>query len=281
MTHPDLNTLKPFIDMALREDIGKGDITSQLLIHEKIEAQMLFVAREELVVCGTFIPAMVYEQLSPAIKVVISATEGNRVKKGTVIAKVVGPARAILTGERVALNFMQRLSGVATLTAQYVEAVKGTKTVILDTRKTMPGLRLLDKYAVKTGGAQNHRMRLDDMVLIKDNHVALCGSIVGAVSKAQAGTSLMVEVECDNINQLEEALEAGPDRILLDNMDLDTLRKAVKLVGGRIPLEISGGVSIENVRAVAETGVDYISVGRLTHSARAADIGADITVLTP
>jgi len=188
-----------------------------------------------------------------------------------------GNARALLTGERTALNIMQRMSGVATLTQTYVQAIAGTKAVLLDTRKTMPGMRILDKYAVRVGGGQNHRMRLDDMILIKDNHIALCGGLPAAVKAAQKGGELPVVVECDTLEQVKEALAAAPDRILLDNMDNHSLREAVALSAGSVKLEASGGVALESVREIALTGVDYISVGKITHSAPAVDIAADIT----
>jgi nicotinate-nucleotide pyrophosphorylase (carboxylating) len=183
----------------------------------------------------------------------------------------------LLTGERTALNIMQRMSGVATLTQTYVQAIAGTKAVLLDTRKTMPGMRILDKYAVRVGGGQNHRMRLDDMILIKDNHIALCGGLPAAVKAAQKGGELPVVVECDTLEQVKEALAAAPDRILLDNMDNHSLREAVALSAGSVKLEASGGVALESVREIALTGVDYISVGKITHSAPAVDIAADIT----
>ena len=332
--------LQRLITLALAEDIGSGDITSQLLIPESAQAEMTFVAREEMVACGIFILAKVYGQLaspSPAqrgragegdaqatsgarigplpnppprragegIATISLVKEGQRVAEGTILTKATGPARALLAGERVALNFMQRMCGVATLTAKYVEAVRGTKAVILDTRKTMPGMRALDKYAVRCGGGQNHRMGLYDAVLVKDNHIALSGGVGEAVRKVrgllssptflppQAGGVLVntfpacgrgkveemkIIVECDTLFQVEEALNAMPDRILLDNMDIKTLREAVKLAARKVPLEASGGVSLENVRAIAETGVDYISAGKLTHSAPAADIGADVVI---
>jgi len=275
------------IKTALAEDIGAGDITSQLLIPEQTQAEMRFVAHEETIACGTFIPAEVYAQLDTYVRTQALVQEGQRVGKGAVLAIAAGPARALLAGERVALNLMQRMCGVAMLTSRYVEAVRGTKTIILDTRKTMPGLRALDKYAVRTGGGQNHRMGLYDAVLIKDNHIGVGGrgsGIRDLVERARAKLSSLTSVprpptpiivECDTLSQVEQALAAAPDRILLDNMDLETLRKAVALAAGRIPLEASGGVSLDTIRAIAETGVDYISVGKLTHSAPAADIGAE------
>jgi nicotinate-nucleotide pyrophosphorylase (carboxylating) len=264
------------IKRALAEDIGSGDITSQLLIPDNQQAEMAFVARHDMVACGLFIPEIVYAQLGGDVSVGVVVKEGDVVGKNTVLAIARGNARILLTGERVALNIMQRMCGVATITSVYVEAVRGTKAVILDTRKTMVNLRFMDKYAVTVGGGKNHRMRLDDMVLIKDNHIALCGGVKQAVIKARAGTKLPIVVECDTLAQVQEAITVSPDRILLDNMDNETLKQAVTLVAGKIPLEASGGVSLATVRAIAETGVDYISVGKITHSVPAADIGADI-----
>ncbi len=269
--------MEAIIANALAEDIGSGDITSELLIPENATAEMRFVARKKMVACGGFIPGMVYAQLGNAVAVVCVAG-GQEVEAGTVLAKARGNARVLLAGERVTLNLMQRACGIATLTRAYVKAVEGTDTVILDTRKTMPGLRVLDKYAVTAGGGMNYRMRLDDMVMIKDNHIALAGGITAAVAKVRAGTTLPLIVECDTLAQVQEAMDAVPDRILLDNMDNATLRKAVAIAAGNIALEASGGVTLETVRGIAETGVDYISVGALTHSACAADIGADIII---
>jgi nicotinate-nucleotide pyrophosphorylase (carboxylating) len=196
------------------------------------------------------------------------------------MGRVEGLARGLLAVERTALNFLQHLSGVATLTAQYVERIAGTRAVLIDTRKTTPGLRALEKHAAHLGGARNHRLRLDDGVLIKDNHISVCGSIASAVRRARAGVPVLtrIEVECDTLQQVNEALEAGADMILLDNMSLEDLRRAVALSGGRVPLEASGGVRLENIRAIAETGVDFISVGRITQSAPAVDIGLDAVV---
>ena len=260
---------------ALAEDIGSGDITSNLLVPKNQQAEMAFVAREEMVACGVFIAELVYQQLG-GTSVRARVNEGELVAKNAILAIAKGNARELLAGERVTLNLMQRMSGIASLTRQYVEAVRGTKAIILDTRKTMPNLRIIDKYAVKIGGGENHRFRLDDMVLIKDNHIALNDGIAGAVAKARAGTDLPIVVECDTLAQVAEAIKAAPDRILLDNMSLEMLGEAVKMAAGIIKLEASGGVNLTIVRAIAETGVDYISVGKLTHSAPSADIGADI-----
>lgn len=266
------------IERALHEDIGSGDITSNLLIEQTQQGTMNFVAREEMVACGLFIAGLVYARLGSigSVSVQVAAQEGKQVVAGTTLLSATGSARALLAGERVALNLMQRMCGIATLTHSYTQAVKGTWAVILDTRKTMPGLRVLDKYSVVCGGGQNHRMRLDDMVLIKDNHIALCGGIIAAVQRARAGTTLPVVIECDTLEQVKQAIEAKPERILLDNMPPSMLKQAVALAAGRVKLEASGGVSLGTVRAIAESGVGYISVGKLTHSAPAADIGADI-----
>lgn len=287
-----IDFLLPLIKTALAEDVGSGDVTSQLLIPADRTASLQFVAREDMVIGGSEVPALVYTQLDESIIACALVKDGDFITKGTIIAEVGGQARALLTGERVALNIMQRMSGVATLTRQYVQAIKGTKAVILDTRKTMPGMRLADKYAVRIGGGQNHRMRLDDMVLIKDNHLGMMiqdsGSRIQDIVEntrkqlkarnLKPETRIPVVVECDTMAQVEEAIAAKPDHILLDNMSLDDLRAAVKMAAGKIPLEASGGISLHNVRNVAETGVDFISVGAITHSARAVDIGLDITV---
>lgn len=272
----DPQELQRIIATALAEDIGAGDITSQLTIAADAQAEMALIICEPMVVCGTFIPEAVFRQLKQEVQIQIKAEEGRYVEKETPFITIGGNARALLAAERVILNFMQRMSGVATLTRRYIDAIRGAKAVILDTRKTMPGLRMLDKYAVRAGGGQNHRLRLDDMVLIKDNHIVPGGGIAEAVRKARAGTPLPVEVECDTLAQVQEALAAKPDRIMLDNMSVEDMRKAVALVKGAIPLEASGGVSLETVKAIADTGVDYISIGKLTHSAPAADIRADI-----
>lgn len=281
----DIKEFSKIIKSALAEDIGSGDITSNLLIPEDINAELLFVSREETVVCGAFVPELVYKQIDKNVVAVASASEGRTVAKNTIISVVRGNARSLLAGERVSLNIMQRMCGVANLTRKYVEAVRGTGVTILDTRKTMPCLRLIDKYAVKIGGGENHRMRLDDMVLIKDNHIAINNSamagqgVAAAISKARAGTNLTVVVECDTLEQVAEAIAAKPDRILLDNMSVEMLKQAVSIADGKMILEASGGVNLNNIREIAESGVGYISVGAITHSASAADIGADISFI--
>jgi nicotinate-nucleotide pyrophosphorylase (carboxylating) len=281
--HPNPKEARRIIASALAEDIGKGDVTAKLLVPTDATATLFFVNRESVVICGTGIIPMVFAHIDPAIKIKAHAADGDHLAAGTRILSVSGPARTLLTAERTALNLLQRMSAVATLTARYVRAVAGTKAVILDTRKTMPGLRELDKYAVRTGGGRNHRMRLDDGILIKDNHIALAGSVGEALKRAQAGNSknLPIEIECDTLAQVKEALAAGAKSILLDNMDLPTLRKAVQYVAGRATLEASGNVSLDTVRAIAETGVDFISAGALTHSAPNVDIGLDITMQSP
>jgi nicotinate-nucleotide pyrophosphorylase (carboxylating) len=235
--------------------------------------------RQAIVVAGLELAAAFFRALDKDIEIELLVKDGNRAEHGTTLMRLAGNARAMLAAERPALNTLQHLSGIATLTRQYVDAIAGTGAVLLDTRKTIPGLRVLDKYAARMGGAQNHRMRLDDGVLIKDNHVAVCGSVAEAVRRAKAAnTGLEVQVEVDRIDQIEPALAAGADRLLLDNMDPAMLREAVKLVGGRVPLEASGGVTLETIRFLAETGVNFISVGRITQSAPAVDIGLDYKV---
>ena len=266
--------IRTIIVHALAEDIGAGDVTSAATIPAGARGKFHLAAREEMVVCGLDVARGVFAQLSPAIRFETFCSEGDVVKAGTKLAEIEGEVAPILAGERVALNLMQRMSGVATVTRQYVQAVAGTKAIIRDTRKTIPGLRILDKYAVLTGGGQNHRMRLDDAVLIKDNHIAMCGGIAQAVTSAKK-QRLPVTVECDTLPQLEAALAAGADAVLLDNMPPELLRQAVQINAGRVKLEASGGVTLKNVRAIAETGVDYIAIGALTHSVRAVDIGLD------
>lgn len=276
----DLDSVTPFIRQALAEDIGTGDVTSRLLITPEATASLQIVARHDMVVCGLEVAAQCFIVHDGEIDCRLLQADGDAVAAGTHLMSVTGSARAILEAERTALNFMQRLSGVATLSRLYVEAVAGTTVTLLDTRKTLPGWRMLDKYATRTGGVQNHRMRLDDRILIKDNHIGVVGSVVEAVARARAGApeGMVIEVECDTLHQVNEALSAAPDVIMLDNMPLAHLREAVVLAGGRIPLEASGNVSLETVRNIAETGVDYISIGRITHSAPAADIGLDMTL---
>lgn len=266
--------IEAFLANALAEDIGDGDVTSNATIPADAVARFAMNARAELVVCGvSFLPAL-FAMIDPAVVVEILAEEGQKVAPGATLARLSGPARALLAGERTALNLVQQLSGVATLTRRYVDAVEGTGARVVDTRKTIPGLRFLQKYAVTCGGGHNHRMGLYDAVLIKDNHIAVAGGVAAAVNAAKP-SGLPIEVEVDTLDQLDEALAAKADIILLDNMDNATLRDAVKRNAGRATLEASGNVSLETIRAIAETGVDIISVGKLTHSAVAVDIGLD------
>ena len=274
---PDL-LIAPVVRAALAEDLGRaGDITAQACIPANTQLTAAFCARRGGVVAGLSCVRLAIAELDPTVKFTPLVDDGQVVSAGTTLAQVSGNARAILTAERTALNLLGRLCGIATLTQDFVDAVAGTRARITDTRKTTPGLRALEKYAVRCGGGTNHRFGLDDAILIKDNHVAACGSVGEAVrrAKAFAGHLVKVEVEVDSLIQLQEALAHDPDVIMLDNFTLDDLNEAVKIVGGRVVLEASGGVTLETVRAIAETGVDVISVGALTHSAKVLDIGLD------
>jgi nicotinate-nucleotide pyrophosphorylase (carboxylating) len=271
------DTLERLAYAALAEDVGEGDVTTEATVDEDATGSAEILLKEPAVVCGLAMVETVFPALDPEVRVESLVEEGTLVESGTAVARLTGSLRAILTGERTALNFLGRLSGIATLTRRYVDAVEGTGVAILDTRKTTPGLRALEKHAVAVGGGRNHRFRLDDGVLIKDNHLLAAGSIREAVERVRAVTPLPVEVECDSIEQVSEALDAGADAILLDNMTPDGLLAAVVLVRRRARLEASGGVTLENVRAIAETGVDEISVGALTHSARSLDVSLELT----
>jgi nicotinate-nucleotide pyrophosphorylase (carboxylating) len=262
---------------ALAEDVGEGDVTTDATVGPDAVGSADLLVEEPGVVCGLAIAEAVFRVLDTDVRFEALVEEGALVSGATAVARVTGPERAILTGERTALNFLGRLSGVATLTRRYVDAIAGTDAVILDTRKTTPGLRLLEKHAVACGGGRNHRFGLDDGVLVKDNHLRAAGSIASAVERLRDATQLPVEVECDTLGQVSEAIGAGADAVLLDNMTLDELRAAVALAGGRVRLEASGGITLDNVRAVAETGVDEISVGALTHSARSLDVSLELT----
>jgi nicotinate-nucleotide pyrophosphorylase (carboxylating) len=266
-----------FVRRVLAEDLGEGgDVTSAATIRADARFSAELAAREPIVVAGLDLAAAFFRALDDNAVIEKEASDGSAVGAGAVLLRLKGNARAMLTAERSALNTLQHMSGIATLTRRYVDTIAGTGAVLLDTRKTIPGLRALEKYATRMGGAQNHRMRLDDGVLIKDNHVAVAGGVGAAVRAAkEANTSLEVQVEVDRIEQIEEALAAGADRLLLDNMDPPTLRRAIEIVSGRVPLEASGGVRLETIRAIAETGVNFISLGRITQSAPAVDIGMD------
>lgn len=270
--------IAPLIETALREDMRSGDITTSALIPSGATARARMVFRETGVVCGLDVARLAFQTLDANVVIDMPFGDGAAVEPGQAVLCVSGSAAAILTAERVALNFMQRLSGIATLTRHFVDAVAGTEASIVDTRKTTPGLRLLEKYAVRSGGGSNHRFALDDLILIKDNHVALCGGIANAVARARsyAGHAVKIEVECDTLEQVGEAVAAQADIILLDNMAPEKLREAVGIIDGRAIAEASGGVNLATVRAIAQSGVNLISVGALTHSVRSLDIGLDI-----
>ncbi len=265
--------LDDFITRTLAEDVGTGDVTAEATIPETARFRARIAARETLVVAGLPVAIAIVKRLAPDAIVEVLVEDGRTARPGDTVVRIEGPARALLTAERSALNILQHLSGVATLTRSYVDLIAGTGAKLLDTRKTIPGLRVLEKYAVKMGGGTNHRMGLYDAVLIKDNHLAVAGGVTAAVNACRARTGLRVQVECDTLDQAREAIAAGADSLLLDNMTLDQLRDAVGF--SSIPLEASGGVNLQTIRAIAETGVDYISVGRLTQSAPAIDLGMD------
>jgi nicotinate-nucleotide pyrophosphorylase (carboxylating) len=261
---------------ALAEDVGAGDVTTEAIVAAADVATATLLVKEPGVVCGLDVAEAVFRGLDDEIVFEPLVEDGTRLEQPRAVARVHGPTRALLTGERIALNFLGRLSGIATLTRGFVDAVAGTGAEILDTRKTTPGLRVLEKRAVARGGGQNHRFGLFDGVLVKDNHLRAAGSIAAAVKAVRAATDLPVEVECDTLVQVQEALGAGADAILLDNMTPAELRAAAGLVAGRARLEASGGVTLANVRTVAETGVDAISIGALTHSARSLDVSLEL-----
>jgi nicotinate-nucleotide pyrophosphorylase (carboxylating) len=271
------DTLERIVLAALAEDIGAGDVTTDATVSADAVGTAELVVKEPGVVCGLRVAEAAFRALDPDLRFESLAADGDTVEAGAVVARVSGSARAILTGERVALNFLGRLSGIATLTRRYVDAIEGTGVVVLDTRKTTPGLRALEKDAVVAGGGRNHRFGLDDAVLIKDNHLRAARSLRAAVELTRAVSDLPIEVECESLEQVHEALELGVDAILLDNMTLGELREAVTLAGEHARLEASGGVSLDTIRAIAETGVDEISVGALTHSARSLDVSLELT----
>lgn len=266
--------IEKIIQNALDEDLGSGDVTTDWIIPKETRLTGTLVAKAEGIIAGLEIFTAAFRMLDENIQIDQMVNDGDEVSKGKLIARVDGAGRAILSAERVALNFLQRMSGIATYTNKLVKAVEGTKAVILDTRKTAPGLRMLDKMAVRIGGGKNHRIGLYDMVLIKDNHISAAGGISEAVAKIKSKNKagLLIEVEVKNRSELKEAINVKADRILLDNMSLETIRDAVKITGGLIPLEASGNVTEENIREIASTGVDYISSGMLTHSVKALDI---------
>lgn len=283
-------SVREIIRIALEEDIGSGDITSTLLISEEHKSKASIIAKDDFVVAGLPFVKEVFDQLDPQTKITIFKADGSKVKKGDMIAEIYGKTRIILAGERTGLNILQRLSGIATLTSKFVEKISGLKTKVVDTRKTTPGLRFMEKYAVKAGGGNNHRFGLFDAVLIKDNHIKASGGIKEALRLIKKKRSLIeailsntrVEIEVGNINELKDAIDEGADIIMLDNMPLEDMRKAVETVRNSrkdITLEASGNVNLDNVKEIAETGVDWISIGALTHSAPAADISMKIVKL--
>jgi nicotinate-nucleotide pyrophosphorylase (carboxylating) len=272
--------LDPIISQALKEDVGLADITTRAIVTRHLKANGEFLAKEDFVLAGWLVVVRTFQLSCPDAVVDGRCHEGDNVSAGSVLGSVHGAAGPLLSAERVALNFLQRVSGVATLTRQFVKAVSGTKAAILDTRKTTPGLRVLEKYAVRVGGGKNHRFGLFDGVLIKENHIAVAGGIPEAVRRARAGTDHLkkIEVEVTNIDELEQALKAGADVVLLDNMSPSQVKTAVQRAAGKVQLEVSGGINLENVLEYAQAGVDFISVGALTHSYKAADISLELKV---
>jgi nicotinate-nucleotide pyrophosphorylase (carboxylating) len=271
-------SLLTVVHYALAEDVGAGDATTRSTIPEDAVLAGSFLAKADGVIAGLEIAKAVFLEVHPDVRFEASVRDGAFVRTGEIFASVSGNGRALLTAERTVLNFLQRMSGIATATRMYVDAVKGTKAVILDTRKTAPGLRMLDKYAVRCGGGSNHRVGLFDMILIKDNHIDASGGISAAVAAVRSGAdrSLPIEVECRTLDDVNEAVGLNVNRIMLDNMSLEKIREAVTVVGGRVPLEVSGNVTLATVRSIAETGIEYISVGALTHSVQALDISLKI-----
>ena len=270
--------IEPIVRAALAEDIRAGDITTETTVPADVRAEAVIVSKQPGVVAGLDVAALAFALLDPTTEFRAEVRDGDAVEAGRRVASVAGRAQVLLTGERVALNFLQRLSGVATRTRRFVDLVAGTKATIVDTRKTTPGLRLLEKYAVRAGGGRNHRYALDDAILIKDNHIVAAGGITAAVRRARerAGHTTAIEVETTNRREVEEALAAGAGILLLDNMTVDQMRECVALIAGRAVTEASGGVDESTVRAIAETGVDLISVGALTHSVTALDLSMNI-----
>jgi nicotinate-nucleotide pyrophosphorylase (carboxylating) len=283
MTLTAFHQVKQLIQASIEEDLGRGDVTTEATIAESVISRARLSTKQEIVLAGMEVFIEVHAVLDKAIQIKASHNDGDLLAAGTVIADLEGPARSLLAGERVALNFLQRLSGIATLTRRYVDAVRGYKVDIVDTRKTTPGWRLLEKYAVRVGGGKNHRHDLGDGVLIKDNHIVAAGGIRQAVDMARQHSHhlLKIEVEVETLAQVEEALQAGAEVIMLDNMSPTLLAEGVKMIGGRALVEASGGISLESVIDVARTGVDLISVGRLTHSAPAADIHLEFEISSP
>jgi nicotinate-nucleotide pyrophosphorylase (carboxylating) len=273
----DPDRVRSLVRAALDEDLGRGDLTTEVTVPESARACADLVAKQELIVAGMDVARAAFQALDPAVRWEPEAREGDRFFPGTVLGSVTGRARALLTAERVALNFLQRTCGVATLTRRFVDAVEGTRARIRDTRKTTPLLRFLEKYAVEMGGAMPHRPGLDAAILVKENHIRIAGSVRQATLRAVAGADGRdIEVEVERVDQIDDAIRAGAHMVLLDNFTVDDVRVAMELVGGRVPVEVSGGVRLDNVRDYAEAGPDYIAVGALTHSAPAVDISFEI-----
>ncbi|WP_245602908.1 carboxylating nicotinate-nucleotide diphosphorylase [Leisingera methylohalidivorans] len=273
----DLRKVDQLIDLWLNEDVNYYDLTARIMVDDDAIAKFRMNAREPIILSGLKVSEMIFKKLDPECNFLTDKKDGDRVEEGETIAFISGNAQSLLTAERVALNLIQRMCGIAGLTAQYVEEVAGTGVTLLDSRKTTPGLRILEKYAVACGGGRSHRLGLDNGIMLKDNHIAVAGSIAAAVRRAKAGAPILtkIEIECDRLDQVKEALESGADVIMLDNMSNEDMVKAVALVGKRVPLECSGSVRLDTIRGKAETGVDYISVGRITQSATCVDIGID------
>lgn len=273
-----LKAARKLIEIALADDVGDGDITTNNIVPAEIRRKARMVAKTDGVVAGLPVAKMVFRKLDPDLIWNELVLEGDRVKSGDVLVEFEGSYRALLTGERTALNFLQRLSGIATMSAKYADEVKDFQTVILDTRKTLPGFNKLDKYAVKTGGASNHRHGLHDMAMIKDNHIEVAGGITAAVNAVRSNIDhgIKIEVETTTLEQVQEAIDSKVDIIMLDNMNIETMRKAVILIAGRTKIEASGNITLERLREVAATGVDFISIGALTHSVSAMDISQRI-----
>ena len=274
-------TLDPILEHALREDWAWGDLTSTLIVPPDAQGRAEFQFKQEGVAAGLPVVARIFELVDPTLTFTLKAQDGDRLAKGTIAAEATGSARSLLMAERVALNLLQRMSATATLARTYADALEGTRTQLLDTRKTTPGLRLLEKYAVRVGGGRNHRYGLADAIMIKDNHIEIAGSIAEAVRRARAGAPMTVriEVETESLDMVRQALAAGADITMLDNMDPETMREAVALIDGKALTEASGGITLATIRRIAETGVDFISVGALTHSAGSLDISLDLHTL--
>lgn len=273
----NMQKVRKIVKNALEEDLGTGDITTENVIEHDETGKAEIFFKEEGVLAGLPVAELVFKELDDGIEFSILKDEGETVKIGGKVAEISGRNRSILKGERLALNFLQRLSGIATNTRSYVKKIEGTGARVVDTRKTTPNLRILEKYAVRVGGGTNHRMGLYDAVLIKDNHIRSAGGVKEAIMKVETGHTVKIEVEIESIDDIEEALEAGADIIMLDNMEADETREAVEIIGDRAIIEASGGITLENIREVAETGVDMISVGALTHQIRSIDISLDLT----